>query len=351
MILCPLIYRFPVEWDLTVAARVALVSQGLRHWQVSFSGLYATLKGPKSEAALARRIVEKVPGVAKVTIEETNEPATNAGLQPGESPRELKSDGMQTGFVQLIRHEERIYVRGFYPTSSLRDTILASARKTFRGLPVINEGTIVAKQEMGWPKELPQILPILENVHDLELSAGGDALILGGKVVFPQEREAVVALVKGYLPLGVTLENNLQLTGQSASARPLPTPTKLTPLQRQQEQAKLDTVVRSGKVLFRSASSRLPEESYEYLDRIAAVLRTEIKAMVIIGGHTDDKGDAESNRLLSQKRADAVRAYLITRGISIQRLFAKGYGQVRPLNANDDETSRQRNRRTTFDIL
>ena len=79
--------------------------------------------------------------------------------------------------------------------------------------------------------------------------------------------------------------------------------------------------------------------------------------IVLIASHTDSKGNDAYNVRLSQKRAESVVQYLIKKGIKIERLQAKGYGETIPIaeNTNEDGSDnpdgRQRNRRTEFKIL
>ncbi|WP_243689519.1 OmpA family protein [Geotalea toluenoxydans] len=68
----------------------------------------------------------------------------------------------------------------------------------------------------------------------------------------------------------------------------------------------------------------------------------------VIEGHTDNVGSAAANMKLSQRRAEAVRSYLIKKhGIAAGRLTAKGYGMTRPIADNGTEAGRQQNRRIT----
>ena len=65
-------------------------------------------------------------------------------------------------------------------------------------------------------------------------------------------------------------------------------------------------------------------------------------------GHTDAVGSDERNLLLSQQRAQAVRDYLVERGIAPHRLIAKGYGEAYPVASNATEADRELNRRSEF---
>jgi outer membrane protein OmpA-like peptidoglycan-associated protein len=100
----------------------------------------------------------------------------------------------------------------------------------------------------------------------------------------------------------------------------------------------------------------LPESKME-LDRLVELLNRYPAMKIEIGGHTDSKGNDEYNLKLSQARAQAVVDYLINKGISKDRLQAKGYGETKPIAPNqnpdgsDNEEGRQLNRRTEFKIL
>ena len=69
-----------------------------------------------------------------------------------------------------------------------------------------------------------------------------------------------------------------------------------------------------------------------------------------ISGHTDNTGSAKLNNQLSQDRAQAVVNYLKAKGISANRMTAKGYGSTQPIASNGNSAGRQQNRRTEFEI-
>ena len=75
------------------------------------------------------------------------------------------------------------------------------------------------------------------------------------------------------------------------------------------------------------------------------------KMNVELAGHTDNTGDAKTNLDLSNKRAMAVKDYLVNRGIDAARLKAAGYGQTKPIDTNETDAGRQNNRRTELKIL
>ena len=66
---------------------------------------------------------------------------------------------------------------------------------------------------------------------------------------------------------------------------------------------------------------------------------------LIIEGHTDSDGTTEHNQILSEKRAESVKLYLVSEGISSSRLFTEGYGESVPVAPNTTSTGKAQNRR------
>jgi outer membrane protein OmpA-like peptidoglycan-associated protein len=111
-------------------------------------------------------------------------------------------------------------------------------------------------------------------------------------------------------------------------------------------------IVIKRQIQFEFDSATIKPKSYVILDWVAQVLKDNPQIeLVEIQGHTDDRGTAEYNLELSQKRADAVREYLVSSGIDPDRLVAKGYGETKPLEPNVTAKGRARNRRVEFHIL
>ena len=104
-------------------------------------------------------------------------------------------------------------------------------------------------------------------------------------------------------------------------------------------------------LLFKTDSYTLFEESKAILDLFAIYLTSNPEYFIKIEGHTDDIGDDRSNLLLSQKRAQEVRKYLISKSIDKDRLQAKGYGEQKPKVANTSNENRRINRRTECQII
>lgn len=104
-------------------------------------------------------------------------------------------------------------------------------------------------------------------------------------------------------------------------------------------------------LFFPTGKYTLLPESYAELNRLAELMEANASMKVEIAGHTDNVGGDTPNQELSQDRADAVRLYLLSKGISSIRLRAKGYGKVRPVAPNTTEDGKAQNRRVEFVIL
>ena len=96
--------------------------------------------------------------------------------------------------------------------------------------------------------------------------------------------------------------------------------------------------------------SQLTAPAQQTLDEVAGALLTQPDLRVEIQGHTDSIGSPAYNLNLSQRRADAVKAYLISKGVSASALTAKGYGKTKPLVSNDTAEGRAQNRRVAFEV-
>ena len=103
-------------------------------------------------------------------------------------------------------------------------------------------------------------------------------------------------------------------------------------------------------VFFDTGKSTLRAESNGELDRVVKLLKDVPNLKIEISGHTDNTGSASLNETLSQQRAESVVMYLKNKGITPNRLTAKGYGSSKPVSSNSTEDGKQQNRRTEFEI-
>ncbi|OIN56599.1 OmpA family protein [Arsenicibacter rosenii] len=113
----------------------------------------------------------------------------------------------------------------------------------------------------------------------------------------------------------------------------------------------VNKAIRLDNVYFDQSSYILRPESYTQLNKLLKTLQGNPKLVIEIAGHTDNVGDRQLNKLLSQNRAKVIANYLANSGIRDERLQYKGYGDTKPVAPNDSEENKRLNRRVEFVVL
>jgi outer membrane protein OmpA-like peptidoglycan-associated protein len=112
----------------------------------------------------------------------------------------------------------------------------------------------------------------------------------------------------------------------------------------------IGTTVNLKNVLFVQTKTELLPESYDELDLVVSFLKNNPNVKIELSGHTDNRGVHSDNVRLSQERVNAVKRYLVSKGVDGKRVTGKGYGGTKPIASNDTEENRQMNRRVEFTI-
>ena len=121
---------------------------------------------------------------------------------------------------------------------------------------------------------------------------------------------------------------------------------------------KVDTIVVMNNIYFNFNEATILPESFTYIDAEIVTMMNRYPTMVIeISGHTDNIGKDDYNLKLSERRANAVKDYLASKGIAIERMETKGFGKTKPIapnklpNGKDNPEGRAKNRRIEFKVL
>lgn len=176
---------------------------------------------------------------------------------------------------------------------------------------------------------------------DKELGIANSSPIDGSyKIVLPfGNTYSFLAEKKGF----IATSNNLNLE-KSATYQEIQQDLLLSPIE-------IGQTIRLNNIFFDTDKFQLREESTAELNRLVKVLQDNPSLNIEVGGHTDAVGNEQKNIQLSQNRADAVKNYLSSKGISNSRLASKGYGKSKPVASNNTEQGKQQNRRVEFSIV
>jgi outer membrane protein OmpA-like peptidoglycan-associated protein len=102
---------------------------------------------------------------------------------------------------------------------------------------------------------------------------------------------------------------------------------------------------------FSTAKAEIAASSFSSLDKMATLLLAHPEWNLKLSGHTDNEGTAAFNQTLSEKRSEAVKQYLESKGVAAKRVTTIGYGQTKPLTTNQTKAEREKNRRVEMEIF
>ena len=110
-------------------------------------------------------------------------------------------------------------------------------------------------------------------------------------------------------------------------------------------------VIRLDNLIFQVGKSKITEESYQELDIVHGMMTENEKMVIQLEGHTDYQGNTKENLKLSQARVDAVKQYLVSKGINKGRIKTKAFGSTMPLSREETPEAHRMNRRVEMRIL
>jgi outer membrane protein OmpA-like peptidoglycan-associated protein len=117
------------------------------------------------------------------------------------------------------------------------------------------------------------------------------------------------------------------------------------------EKKELETIKYAFQNLeFETGKDIIRSHSFPSLNSLAALLVKKPNYGLLIEGHTDNVGTEQNNQVLSQKRAEAVRNYLVKKGVNVTYLETAGYGEMKPLTTNETKAGKQKNRRVEMTV-
>lgn len=226
----------------------------------------------------------------------------------------------------------QILISGTVPDEATKAAILTKVRDLYGADKVVDQiaiGSVVLPANWsGYVQKL--INPNLKLITKGQLKVDGNTVSVKGEVGNEAQRQAIASDFATSLNPTYTVNNGLRVASS--------------------EQAVLDTTLGNRIVEFDIGQASITPTGTRILDEMAATLKKLKFNKVEVIGHTDNQGLRAANLSLSQARADAVKGYLTSRGITPEAIVTSGQGPDRPVASNGTVDGRARNRRIEFRI-
>lgn len=226
----------------------------------------------------------------------------------------------------------KVVVAGVVPDEATRVAVLTRLREVYGAERVVDQlslGSVVAPP--NWGQHVQRLIsPSLKQVSHGQLSVQGQTVDLRGEVANEAQRQQLVSDVAQALNPTYSVRNGLRVAVR--------------------EQALVDQALAQRIVEFEAGSAVLRPEGLKILDEMALALSQLQGKRIEVIGHTDSLGHRPGNISLSLARAQAVKSYLVGKGLAAERLQTSGMGPDQPVASNDTEAGRARNRRIEFRV-
>jgi OmpA-OmpF porin, OOP family len=253
-------------------------------------------------------------------------------------PRHLPTSSIPASSSPATFHasleQGTLTLRGSLPSETSKAAILQRAHEIYGATPgrVIDELTVDPRVGPAtWAGNVSTVLPVLGHMTEHgSIIIDGHSIVLSGRVDSDRAKATVLREIAPLTQTGLELEDHI-LTAQF--------PSSSFSLQK-----KLNEILSHASIEFESNTTTIPPPGRATLNQLIALLRLAPHTAIEIGGHTDKYGAPDYNFQLSRQRAEAVRDYFISHGLTNQ-FTAVGYGASRPLSVAQTRTGLQHNRR------
>lgn len=228
----------------------------------------------------------------------------------------------------------QVVVGGQVPDEATRVSVLNALAKVYGVSNVVDRIEVVGSiaTPPNWAVNVGKLLtPDLQQIHKGQLQVSGTQLVVNGEVANEAVRQKLLSDMATSLNPTYTIRNNLQVPAAGS-------------------QQQVDQAIANRTIEFETGSAMLTVQGRQVLDAVVPVLAGMGDRKLSLVGHTDNSGDRRLNLTLSQARADAVKGYLVGKGIDPNRISAAGVGPDQPVASNDSADGRAKNRRIDFRV-
>jgi len=253
--------------------------------------------------------------------------------------------------LALTNDDGIITYSGVVHDESTRTSIMDALKGTFGADKV--KGDITINANAGSAPWLVDLRTALENLKTSGVQAvfDGNSLKVGG-LISDSDRDGIINSLRTALPTGLVFGALTDRVANLVSEVTNKTETALAGLHPGFTTTDLLTILNQSIINFPTNSAEIPAAGKTLLQHAAAAFKQLPSGTVVeIAGYTDNTGDPAANVTLSQQRADAVRAALVSAGVDPSMLVAKGYGSANPVATNDTLEGKFRNRRIEYRVV
>ncbi len=262
--------------------------------------------------------------------------------------------------LSIKQQNGRVLLGGRLESQTSIDTIVNAANETYGNDNVTSELVLSGEvKTANWLAASAGLLPTLVGMKTAQFKISDSESLLTAEVKSHGERLLLVQQARKLL--GKNLDAKVAVLGspepgvaQENAAKPQITVIPEDPALKTC-QSKLDHQMKGKQILFASNTAELQADSHSLLNQIIIVLEEDCNEVVsanrlTIAGHTDSQGDDRYNLNLSQRRADAVKAYFVNADADVGLIRSVGYGESQPVESNDTDKGRTQNRRIEFKL-
>ena len=313
-----------VFWLL--GAVVTLLLGGIIYWK--------TMAHPPTSAPIAS--TETTAEAKPVSLENGNLENGNRLEDSMQMPQPPPSDNLPKSLGELafaFDAASGLTITGAVPNERKKERLLSQAQLVFGANRVVDAITVVEGAALpNWKGKTLDLMAKLATVGPFQLALKDNQINFSAEVPDAGIKSAWIDWLANFFvdqPLAVSADNLLV----NANLPPV-------------NSFDVSTLFNLP-INFDSASAEIPADAVATLDQATSVLMEDGRSLRIVG-HTDSSGDADSNRVLSDARAQAVRDFLIAKGMAPSSLNSYGMGQDQPIADNETQVGRAANRRIEF---
>jgi OOP family OmpA-OmpF porin len=253
--------------------------------------------------------------------------------------------------LALSEDNGTITYSGAVHDASTRASIIDSLKAVFGADKI--KGDIAVDANAGPAPWLIDLRTALEHLKTPGVQAvfDGNSLRVGG-LIGETDRDRIIGSLRSALGPGLAFGSLTDKVGDLVTSVTTKSEAALAALRPGFSANDLLSILNQSIINFPTGGTEIPAISKALLQNAAASMKQLPPSTVIeIGGHTDNTGDAAANMMLSQQRAEAVRAELVQDGVDPGMLVVKGYGSAKPIAGNDTVEGRFANRRIEYRVV